>query len=236
MKIAILGYGKMGKTIERLAVEKGHSVVLATNRHVKASELSLADVAIEFSTPDAVVENLKACFEQNIPVVCGTTGWLDAYDEILNFCKTCNGSFIYASNFSVGVNLFFELNKTLAQLMAKHSDYIPSIEEIHHTQKKDAPSGTAISLAEQIVANSEYTRWGLIEDNREIEQQQLPITAIRKGDVKGAHTVCYDSAVDSIQIKHQAHSREGFALGAILASEWLADKKGVYSMRDVLGL
>lgn len=237
MNIALLGYGKMGKTIEQLAQEKGHNIVLRASSSTKKIDLSKADVAIEFSTPDSVVENLKACFEQNVPVVCGTTGWLDAYDELIKLCKARNGSFIYASNFSVGVNLFFELNKNLSQLMAKHKAYIPSVEEIHHTQKKDAPSGTAISLAEQIVANTDYTKWCLVENNNdEVVAEQLPITAMRKGDVKGTHIINYDSEIDSIHIKHQAHSREGFALGAILAAEWLLGKKGIYSMRDVLGL
>lgn len=236
MNIAILGYGKMGKTIEQLALKKGHNIVLGTNRSAKESDLSSVDVAIEFSTPDGVVENLKSCFEQNIPVVCGTTGWLGAYDEILNFCKTRNGSFIYASNFSVGVNLFFELNKTLAQLMTKHKEYLPSIEEIHHTQKKDAPSGTAITLAEQILAHSDYLNWFLTNENTDTRTQQLPLTAKRVGDVKGTHTINYDSSIDSIRITHEAHSRQGFALGALLAAEWLTDKKGVYTMRDVLGL
>ncbi len=232
MKIALLGYGKMGKTIEKLAEAKEHQIVARISSNSDFSELQKADVAIDFSIPEAAVKNITACFELGIPVVSGTTGWLEHYDEVLNACQLCNGSFIYASNFSVGVNLFFELNKQLAQMMAKHKVYTVDIEEIHHTQKLDSPSGTAISLAKDIIEKSDYTGWKL----NEASPTEIPIKALRIGDVKGTHTVSYRSAIDTLSIKHEAHSREGFALGAILAAEWLQGKKGVFTMKDVLGL
>jgi len=232
MKIALLGYGKMGKTIEKLAEAKGHQIVARISSNRDFSELQKADVAIDFSIPEAAVKNINACFELGIPVVSGTTGWLEQYDSVLNTCLLRNGSFIYASNFSVGVNLFFELNKQLAQMMAKHKDYTVDIEEIHHTQKLDAPSGTAISLAKDIIDNSDYTNWK--PDNT--TPNEIPIKALRIEDVKGTHTVSYRSAIDTLSIKHEAHSREGFALGALLAAEWLQGKKGVFTMKDVLGI
>ena len=232
MKIALLGYGKMGKTIERLALKKGHSIVYKSTSSSEEGALENADVAIEFSTPETVVENIKSCFENGIPVVSGTTGWLDQYDEMLKLCEARNGSFIYASNFSVGVNLFFNLNEYAAKLMADWKDYTVSIEEIHHTQKKDAPSGTAISIAEGIIKNSEQSGWKLGKGNA----HEIDITAHRVDDVKGTHMVNYKSEIDTISLKHEAHSRDGFAMGAILAAEWLQHKKGVYSMRDVLQL
>lgn len=232
MKIALLGYGKMGKTIEKLAEEKGHQIVARISSNNDFSELKNADVAIDFSIPEAAVKNITTCFELGIPVVSGTTGWLEQFYEVLNTCQLRNGSFIYASNFSVGVNLFFELNKKLAEMMAKHKEYTVDIEEIHHTQKLDAPSGTAISLANDIIKKSDYTNWKL--DNA--PQNEIPIKALRIEDVKGTHTVSYHSSIDTLSIKHEAHSREGFALGAILAAEWLKGKNGVYTMKDVLGI
>jgi 4-hydroxy-tetrahydrodipicolinate reductase len=232
MKIALLGYGKMGKTIEKLAEKKGHQIVARISSRSDFSDLKIADVAIDFSIPEAAVKNITACFELGIPVVSGTTGWLEHFDEVLNTCQSRNGSFIYASNFSVGVNLFFELNKKLAEMMAKHKDYTVDIEEIHHTQKLDAPSGTAISLAKDIIEKSDYTNWKL--DNT--TQNEIPIKALRIEDVKGTHTVSYRSVIDTLSIKHEAHSREGFALGAILAAEWLQGKIGVFTMKDVLGI
>jgi len=230
MKIALLGYGKMGKTIEKLALQKGHQIVLKATSKDHSFDLSETDVAIEFSAPNAAIQNIKTCFEQDTPVVSGTTGWLDHYDEMIKFCKNRNGSFIYASNFSVGVNLFFSMNEYVSKLMKPWKNYNVSIEEIHHTEKKDAPSGTAISLAEGILKNSEKQDWKLDCDSEE----ELNISAKRIDDVKGTHIISYDSEIDSISIKHEAHSREGFALGAILAAEWLQHKKGVYSMKDVL--
>lgn len=237
MKIALLGYGKMGKTIERLALEKKHEIVLAANQTPDTESLKQADVAIEFSVPEAAFDNITACFQAGIPVVSGTTGWLSHYEEAINFCKKSNGSFIYASNFSIGVNLFFELNKKLAEMMCKQSDYKVSIEEIHHTQKLDAPSGTAVSLAKDIIENSEYHQWQLVDGNEVSDAKNtIPIVAKRIGDVKGTHIVSYESTIDTLSIKHEAHTRDGFALGAILAAEWLKGRKGIYTMKEVLGL
>lgn len=230
MKIALLGYGKMGKTIERLAVERGHEIVLRITENIDNADLQLADVAIDFSVPDAAFNNITTCFKKQVPVVSGTTGWLKRYEEAVKICKEQDGAFIYASNFSLGVNLFFELNKQLSRLMNKFNEYDVSIEEIHHTQKLDAPSGTAITLAEQIIENSSKTGWKLDK----AEENQIPVTAKRIENVPGTHTISYDSKVDSIKIEHIAHSRDGFALGAIIAAEWLQHKKGVYSMKDVL--
>lgn len=232
MKIAILGYGKMGKTIEKLALQKGHSIVVKSSSTSESIDISEADVAIEFSTPNAAVKNIELCLNNQIPVISGTTGWLEDYDEIIKLCEKRNGSFIYASNFSVGVNLFFNINEYLSKLMEPWKEYQVSIEEIHHTQKKDAPSGTAITLAEGIIKNSEKKEWSLEEDS----EKELKITSHRIEDVKGTHIINYNSEIDTISIKHEAHKREGFAMGAILAAEWLQNKKGVYSMKDVLKL
>ena len=232
MKIAILGYGKMGKTIEKLALQKGHTILVKSSSTSENIDISEADVAIEFSTPYAAVKNIELCLNNQIPVISGTTGWLEDYDEIIKLCEKRNGSFIYASNFSVGVNLFFNINEYLSKLMEPWKEYQVSIEEIHHTQKKDAPSGTAITLAEGIFKNSEKREWSLEEDS----EQELKITSQRIEDVKGTHIINYNSEIDTISIKHEAHKREGFAIGAILAAEWLQNKKGVYSMKDVLKL
>lgn len=232
MKIALLGYGKMGKIIETLAKQKGHKIVFTASRSTSEGKLTDADVAIEFSTPEAAVTNLTACFKNGIPVVSGTTGWLKEYDNMLNLCEARNGSFIYASNFSVGVNLFFKINEQLAALMAPWKEYHVDVEEIHHTEKKDAPSGTAITIAEGILPHSDKQNWQLDAS----EENMLNISAKRIDDVKGTHIVSYTSEIDTISIKHEAHSREGFAKGAILAAEWLVNRKGVYTMRDVLGL
>jgi len=230
MKIAILGYGKMGKTIEKLAKHKGHEIVFTSKSDAAEGDISAADVAIEFSTPEAAVANITSCFNNGIPVISGTTGWLDSYNDMLKLCENSNGSFIYASNFSVGVNLFFAMNEYIADLMHPWKDYEVSVEEIHHTEKKDAPSGTAISIAEGLLKHSEKESWKL--DGH--DAKDLAISAKRIADVKGTHIIKYDSKIDSIHLKHEAHSREGFALGAILAAEWLQNKKGVYSMKDVL--
>lgn len=230
MKIALLGYGKMGKTIERLAWDRGHEIVYKIKNDIAAFDLSKVDVAIDFSVPDAAFENITTCFKQQVPVISGTTGWLDKYEEAVEICKKNNGAFIYASNFSLGVNLFFELNKKLAEMMSSFPDYSVAIEEIHHTQKLDAPSGTAISLAEQIIEKTDRKGWSL---NR-AEQGEIPITAKRIENVPGTHVITYDSPVDTIKIEHIARSRDGFALGAIVAAEWIQNKKGVFSMKDVL--
>ena len=230
MKIALLGYGKMGKIIEKLAIEKGHTISSKINRDSSKEELLKADIAIEFSTPEAAVSNIKFCLENGIPIVSGTTGWLAHYDEMIKLCENRNGSFIYASNFSVGVHLFFSINKYVSNLMKPWKDYQVSIEEIHHTQKLDAPSGTAITLAEEIVANSDKKNWKLNEE----ADDTIKITAKRMDEVKGTHIINYDSNIDTISIKHEAYSRDGFALGAVLAAEWVADKKGIFTMKDVL--
>lgn len=230
MKIALLGYGKMGKTIEQIALEKSHEIVFKSTSLAVEGDLSNADVAIEFSTPGAAVKHIEKALEANIPVVSGTTGWLEHYDEIINLCNKLNGTFLYASNFSVGVNIFFAINAYAAKLMQKFDEYEVSIKEIHHTQKIDAPSGTAISLAKDILKHSDKSGWILDEKNPD----KLTISAIREEDVKGTHIITYQSEIDSIQLQHEAFSRTGFAKGAILAAEWIRDKQGVFSMKDVL--
>ena len=232
MKIALLGYGKMGKTIERLAVGRGHTIVFKGSSSASEGSLNEADIAIEFSTPETAVENIKKCFHVGIPVVSGTTGWLVRYDEVIKFCEESNGSFIYASNFSVGVNLFFKLNEQLAKIMSPWKDYQVSVEEIHHIQKKDAPSGTAISIAEGIMKHTKNTGWTLAQ----AAENKIEITAKRIDAVNGIHEVVYASEIDAVSIKHEAYSRDGFAVGAILASEWLQTKKGIFTMNDVLGI
>jgi 4-hydroxy-tetrahydrodipicolinate reductase len=236
MKIALLGYGKMGKVIEKIAIERGHEIVLKKTSLSTYEGLELADVAIDFSIPESAVCNISECFATNVPVVCGTTGWLAHYDEMVKLCNDKNGSFIYGSNFSLGVNIFFELNNYLAKMMSKIEQYKVSIEEIHHTQKLDTPSGTAISLANGIIESrnfgTDYKNWTL-ENPKENE---IYIEAKRIENVPGTHSVYYDSEVDQIEIKHTAHSREGFALGAVIAAEWLQHKKGVFTMKDVLSL
>lgn len=233
MKIALLGYGKMGKVIEAIALHRGHEIVLRKTSSNTFEGLAVADVAIDFSTPAVAVENITTCIEAGIPVVSGTTGWLEQYDAMVSLCKAQDGAFLYGSNFSLGVNLFFELNAYLAQLMAKFSSvYKVVMEEIHHTQKLDSPSGTAISLANGIIDHSAYESWTLAQPT----DQQIHIDAQRIENVPGTHSVFYHSDVDFIEIKHVAHNREGFALGSVLAAEWLVGKKGVYTMKDVLAL
>ena len=233
MKIALLGYGKMGKTIERIALERGHSIVAIIDKDTSDTDFSKADVAIDFSIPSEAFNNIKKSFDSNVPIVSGTTGWLEHYELAVKLCKEKDGAFIYASNFSLGVNLFFELNKKLASIISRIKEYDVSLEEIHHTQKLDAPSGTAITLAEGIIENSDKESWrlGVTESDKEI-----PIISKREGTVPGTHIVKYTSSVDEIEIKHTAKSRDGFALGAVIAAEWLVGKKGVYTMKDILGL
>lgn len=232
MKIALLGYGKMGKVIERIALERGHEIVLKKDEFNTYDGLSTADVAIDFSVPTAAVANISNAFNVNVPVVSGTTGWLEHFDEMVALCGEKQTGFISSSNFSLGVNIFFELNEYLAKIMSQFDSYNVSMEEIHHTQKLDAPSGTAISLAKGVIENSNYANWTLDA----AKNNEIHIEAKRIGDVPGTHTVTYESIVDSIEIKHTAHNREGFALGAVIAAEWLAGKKGIYSMKDVLNL
>ena len=233
MKIALLGYGRMGKAIEQIAIERGHTIVAKVNINENQGNLSEADVAINFSVPDAAVANIKAAMEKQIPVVCGTTGWLEHLKEVEDYCTQNKSAFIYASNFSVGMNLFFKLNKILAKLMHPHKSYTPQMKEIHHIHKLDAPSGTAITLAEGVFDQSEYTDWSIDETNGETT---LPITIERTGEVPGTHSIEYKSGVDRISIQHEAHSRQGFALGAVIAAEWIQNKKGVFAMNDVLDI
>lgn len=237
MKIALLGYGKMGHAIEEVAVKRGHEIVLRINDEnlddLTKENIRKAEVAIEFTNPQSAVENILFCLNENVAVVCGTTGWLDKLKMIEKKCKELNGSFLYASNFSVGVNIFFELNKKLAALLKSHQAYDVSIEEIHHTQKKDAPSGTAITLAEEIIEVSDKkNKW--VNNDTESENE-LRIISKRIDEVAGTHSVKYSSAIDDIEIIHTAHNRKGFAEGAVLAAEFIVDKKGIYSMKEVLG-
>ncbi|MEY8780825.1 4-hydroxy-tetrahydrodipicolinate reductase [Allomuricauda sp. XS_ASV26] len=232
MNIGLFGYGKMGKKIEQIAQDRGHTITAKINDSSQEVDYSAFDVAIDFSTPETAFENITRCFEHKVPVISGTTGWLEKYEDAIEICNANQSAFIYASNFSLGVNIFFELNKKLAQMMAGLDQYRVSMEEIHHTQKLDAPSGTAITLAEGIISNSTYNKWKLNESGDHI----VPIKSIREGMVPGTHTISYGSAVDTIQIKHEAHNREGFALGAVIASEWIQGKEGVFTMKDVLNL
>ncbi|MBT8316321.1 MAG: 4-hydroxy-tetrahydrodipicolinate reductase [Lutibacter sp.] len=233
MKIALLGYGRMGKTIEQIAIKKGHEIVLKVDESTKNYDITLANIAIDFSIPSVAFENIANCLNNNVPVVSGTTGWLDKFDEAKELCNQNNGGFIYASNFSLGVNIFFELNEFLAKMMANLNQYQISMEEIHHTKKLDEPSGTAITLAQVIIKNTDKNNWALNVTNNESE---IPIIAKRIPNIPGTHSVAYTSEVDTIEIKHTAHNRDGFALGALIAAEWLVDKKGIFTMKDVLGL
>jgi 4-hydroxy-tetrahydrodipicolinate reductase len=235
MKIALLGYGRMGKEIEKIALQKGHEIVLRIQGDDKY-DITLADIAIDFSIPEAAFKNITNCFQNNVPIVSGTTGWSENYTDAIAICKENNGSFIYASNFSIGVNIFFELNQQLAKMMKSLDDYSIKLEEIHHTKKLDAPSGTAITLAEGIIGNSSKSTWELKENQTEINENSIPIIALRIPEVPGTHIVSYESEIDSIEIKHTAHNRKGFALGAVIAAEWLVNKKGVYTMKDVLNI
>ena len=230
MKIALLGYGKMGQVIEKIALQRGHEIVVRKSIEDSFDGLDNSEVAIEFSAPDAAVENISAALNLGIPVISGTTGWLHDYDKMVQLCNEKNSAFISSSNFSLGVNIFFELNAYLAKIMSKFEDYKVGIEEIHHTQKLDAPSGTAISLAKGVIENSDYNNWTL--ENPKLDD--ILIDAKRIENVPGTHTVSYNSNVDLIEIKHLAHNREGFALGAVIAAEWIVGKHGVFTMKDVL--
>ncbi|WP_243471330.1 4-hydroxy-tetrahydrodipicolinate reductase [Winogradskyella sp. MH6] len=232
MNIALLGYGRMGKSIEAIALNRNHNITIKTTSSTTTFDFSETDVAIDFSIPSTAVNNIKRAIDAGIPVISGTTGWLEHYDEVLEYCKSNNGTFLYASNFSLGVNIFFEINARLSQLMASVEGYSTEIEEIHHTQKLDAPSGTAITLAEQIIENTNYKGWTLDKPNSD----ELHIEAKRIPEVPGTHEIIYNSEIDSISIKHTAHSRHGFALGAVIAAEWIKDKKGIFSMKDVLNI
>ena len=221
----------MGKMIETIALQRGHEIVARIGKEDQPL-LQGADVAIDFSIPEAAYSNITHCFSEGVPVVSGTTGWLDRYDEATTKCREEKGAFIYASNFSLGVNLFFELNKKLAKMMSGLDTYRSRMEEIHHIHKLDAPSGTAITLAEGIIEETHYSKWTLDT----VEEDSLTINSKRKGEVPGTHIITWESDVDSIEITHTAHNREGFALGAVIAAEWLKDKTGIFTMKDVLDL
>ncbi|MES2681832.1 MAG: 4-hydroxy-tetrahydrodipicolinate reductase [Bacteroidota bacterium] len=235
MNIALFGYGKMGREIEKIALERNHNIVLKIdqdNRHsVTPEDLKKAHVAIEFSTPDTVIDNINLCLNNSLPLVVGTTGWHDKMDEIKKLTAEKNGSLFHASNFSLGVNLFFKVNQYLATLMNKYNDYDVSMEEIHHIHKLDKPSGTAISLANQLIEKIERkNNWSITEKNG----TTVFIEDKREGEVPGTHIIKYHSAVDDIEIMHKAHNRKGFALGAVIAAEFLKDKKGIYTMNDII--
>jgi 4-hydroxy-tetrahydrodipicolinate reductase len=248
MKLAIIGYGKMGKTIEKVADERGHKICLKmtrNNREQQLPKLKEADAAVEFTDPDSTYEKILTCFDINVTVVSGTTGWTDQLPEIKEKCNNENKAFFYASNFSIGMNLVFALNRKLAQWMDAHSQYEVAVSETHHTEKKDAPSGTAETIADDItdilkrkkswenkISQDDQERYPASED----EKTQLKVTSYRKPEVPGIHQIIYDSPYDQIEIKHTAHSRKGFALGAVIAAEWLQDKTGYYGMEDLLNL
>ena len=241
MKIALIGYGKMGKTIENIAAQRGHEIVLRLDisNPEDFEKLPEADVAIEFTRPESAVGNLEKCIAAGVPVVCGTTGWLKHYDAIAAQTKAKDSAFFYASNYSIGVNIFFEINRKLAQMMNTQPQYEVKMEEIHHTQKLDAPSGTAITLAEGVLQYIERkSNWVCTtenDNNTEGGANDIVITAKRIDPAPGTHRIMYDSPIDTIEITHTAHSREGFATGAVLAAEWLLGKKGVFTMKDMLG-
>jgi 4-hydroxy-tetrahydrodipicolinate reductase len=237
MKIALIGYGKMGKVIEEIALQKGHEVILKINSQNKdaltTENLQQADVAIEFTNPENALTNIYKCLDANIPLVCGSTGWLKHWSAVEEYCTEKKGTFLYASNFSIGVNIFFEVNKKLAALMSNQPAYDVTIEEIHHTEKKDAPSGTAITLAEQVIKElPRKTSW---INEPSVNDEVLIIHSKRTDPAPGTHTVRYSSGVDDIEIIHTAHNRKGFAGGALLAAEFLREKKGIFFMKDVLG-
>jgi 4-hydroxy-tetrahydrodipicolinate reductase len=237
MKIALIGYGKMGHAIEEVALRRGHEIVLRVSienlEDNTVEKIGAADVAIEFTGPESAFDNIVRCMQAGVGVVCGSTGWLEKFEEVKQICQKEGGAFLYASNFSVGVNIFFEVNKRLAQLMASHPDYAVSLAEIHHTQKKDAPSGTAITLAQQILEKIHRKKGWVnhISDNLD----ELEIISERIDPAPGTHKVLYSSAIDDIEITHTAHNRQGFATGAVLAAEFIHHKKGIFSMEDVLG-
>lgn len=236
MKLALLGYGKMGKEIKKIALHRGHEISLIIdidNLHdLNMMNPEKVDVALDFTVPDVAYNNIMTCFKAGVPVVSGTTGWLDKWDEVISFCKTRNQTFFYASNFSLGVNILFHINKRLAQMMDSFSNYNVSIEEIHHAQKLDAPSGTAITLANDIIAELDRKKkWEL---NRETDDHNLKIQAVRENDVPGTHIVTYDSDIDYLELKHVARGRQGLAFGAVLAAEYIMGKKGIFTMNDLL--
>jgi 4-hydroxy-tetrahydrodipicolinate reductase len=244
MKIALLGYGKMGKMIESIAIDRGHEIVLIIDQNnadeLATEQLKKADVAIEFSTPDAVLNNISACINANTPIIVGTTGWYGHLQDVKNKCLDADATVMYGSNFSVGVNIFFQISQQAAKMMNKFADqYDVALEEIHHIHKLDSPSGTAITIAEDIIQEFDTKKeWVDVNPTEAIDvtmlkPEHLIITSYREGEVPGTHSVIYDSDVDRIELKHEAHGRQGFALGAVIAAEWLANKKGFYSVKDM---
>jgi len=245
MNIALIGYGKMGQIIERFAIERGHEVVLKIGidnlADLTVANLRKADIAIDFSTPDAAINNIYTCFDANVPLVVGTTGWYGQLQEIKDECLRRNNTLLYGSNFSIGVNLFFHINEVLAKVMNNYPVYDVQVEEIHHTQKLDSPSGTAMTIAEGIIENMDRkSEWvNEVDGSPEIEvlkQEQILIASQRIENIPGTHTVIYSSEVDEIELKHTAHSRAGFALGAVVAAEWLQNKQGFYNISDIFNL
>jgi 4-hydroxy-tetrahydrodipicolinate reductase len=238
MTIALIGYGKMGKAIEQIAIEQGHEIVLKISvdnlQDCTTENIQKADVAIEFTSPESAIQNLQMCIDAGVPVVCGSTGWVEHEEELKKYCTEHNGTVLFSSNFSIGVNIFFAINKKLAALINPHKGYDISITETHHTAKLDAPSGTAITIAQQILENNNSkNKWILGSSNNTTD---LPITSVRENPAPGTHSVLYSSAIDSIEIIHTAHSRAGFAAGALAAAVFLQNKKGIYTMSDVLNI
>ena len=233
MKIALFGYGKMGKVIDKIAKNRGHKIIYRIDENSINYDLKKVDVAIDFSTPKAAFSNINMALENSIPIISGTTGWLDHYNKAVKLCNEKNGAFLYASNFSLGVNIFFEINRQLAKIMNNYPEYVIKMKEIHHIEKIDAPSGTAITLAESIIKETDYQKWSL---NKDFKENEISIEAQRLSDKTGTHEVIYKSEIDEIKIKHAAENREGFGLGAVIAAEWLIGKKGVFSMKDVLNI
>ncbi|WP_417265293.1 4-hydroxy-tetrahydrodipicolinate reductase [Brumimicrobium sp.] len=248
MKVVLVGYGKMGKEIEKILLSRGHDIIGKATEESPLNDAMIkdADVAIDFSTPHSVLENIDFLLRNNIPTIVGTTGWNASYSKVKTQVESCNGALVHASNFSIGVNLFFKLNEQLAQLMEEYAEYTPSITEIHHTEKLDAPSGTAITLADGLIHNySNLTDWYCPtassssthkNSNNQVQEKSLKIEALREHDVKGTHRIDYTSTIDTISIQHEAHNRTGFALGAVIAAEWIQNKKGIFTMKDVLQL
>ena len=237
MNIALIGYGKMGKAIEKIAIEKGHQItaIVDSKNPIELLKINNIDVAIEFTRPELARKHMVYCLEIGLPIVVGTTAWKEDLPAITDMVNKQNGSLVHASNFSIGVNLFFEMNKKLAKIMEAHPAYKLEMTEIHHTQKLDKPSGTAVTLAEEIIEqNINYKHWRLAEDNKLVNENEFFIHALREENVPGTHLISYESQIDSIHFEHIAHSRDGFALGAIVAAEWLQNKKGIFTMKDVL--
>ncbi|UKN01634.1 4-hydroxy-tetrahydrodipicolinate reductase [Paracrocinitomix mangrovi] len=237
MRIALFGYGKMGKVIEKIAQNRGHEITarVDSSNPKERFDLSDTDVVIEFSKPEFAEENIRFCINNNLPIVIGTTGWYDKLEDLTSYCNTNSGAMLHATNFSLGVNIFFEINKKLAAIMSNFPDYETSVVEIHHTEKLDAPSGTGITIAEGIIEqHQQFDGWENVKKTEITDKKTLSIESQRLPNVPGTHEVIYESSIDKIELIHTAHNREGFGLGSILAAEWLKGKQGVYTMKDVL--